>query len=117
MRSREWFILSAVALVMAAPLSGCGDNDNNVVFSDCGNGTVDGNEQCDDGNSIEADECLSTCRFATCGDGFIRTGFEACGSTNLGAPPATCSSLGQGNGTSRCGNDCDFDNSDCDSGS
>jgi cysteine-rich repeat protein len=37
----------------------------------CGNGVVDGSEDCDDANSDQNDGCLSNCRFAECipGDG------------------------------------------------
>jgi serine/threonine-protein kinase len=44
----------------------------------CGNGVVEPGEQCDDGNRSNDDACLSTCRFARCGDGFVRTGVEQC---------------------------------------
>jgi len=32
------------------------------VTADCGNGTVDSGEQCDDGNAINCDECNSNCQ-------------------------------------------------------
>ena len=45
----------------------------------CGNGQVDGWEQCDDGNGVGGDGCSSSCRFAwtinawgVCGDGVIQ---------------------------------------------
>ncbi len=51
----------------------------------CGNGTVEGAEECDLGsaNSLTA-ECLPTCKKNTCGDGVIRAGVEQCdaGSSN-----------------------------------
>ena len=42
----------------------------------CGDGELDSGEQCDDGNLLDTDACLSDCRTATCGDGFVRVGFE-----------------------------------------
>ncbi len=57
----------------------------------CGDGVVQSGEACDDGNDNDFDACLSTCREATCHDGFRRSdlsigesGFEACddGNTN-----------------------------------
>ena len=35
----------------------------------CGNGVLEAGESCDDGNSEDADSCLSTCVLAVCGDG------------------------------------------------
>jgi cysteine-rich repeat protein len=50
----------------------CGDDHVNVAVG----------EECDDGNDNVFDACPSgpegTCRSATCGDGFLRLGFEQC---------------------------------------
>jgi cysteine-rich repeat protein len=48
----------------------------------CGDGVVDPNEACDDGNQVETDECLATCLLASCGDGVIQEGVEACDDGN-----------------------------------
>lgn len=48
----------------------------------CGNGRLDPGEHCDDGNNDDLDDCLSTCEFAYCGDGFVRAGVEACDDGN-----------------------------------
>jgi cysteine-rich repeat protein len=58
----------------------------------CGDGNVNGTEECDDANTSNADACLNTCVNATCGDGFIRTGVEQCdaGAGNSNAPNASC---------------------------
>ncbi len=50
----------------------------------CGNGIVDSEEECDDGNELDTDGCLSTCVRARCGDGFVRAEVETCddGNTN-----------------------------------
>ncbi len=37
----------------------------------CGDGTRGGSEACDDGNSSNADNCLTTCVLALCGDGYV----------------------------------------------
>jgi hypothetical protein len=50
----------------------------------CGNRLVEGDEQCDDGDTDDTDGCVA-CRFATCGDGFVRRGVEDCDETG-----ATC---------------------------
>ena len=59
----------------------------------CGDGHVDPGEECDDGNTSNDDACLSTCKRATCGDGYVWTGVEVCDP----ADPAT---------TTGCTGDC-----------
>jgi cysteine-rich repeat protein len=44
----------------------------------CGDGQLDADEVCDDGNASNADACLNGCSRATCGDGFTRAGIEEC---------------------------------------
>jgi cysteine-rich repeat protein len=48
----------------------------------CGNGIVEGDEECDDGNDDDNDDCLSTCVSATCGDGIVHAGVEECDDGN-----------------------------------
>jgi cysteine-rich repeat protein len=110
MKHGHWLILGALALAMAAPLSGCGDNDNDEVFLTCGDGVVNSGEECDDGNTLDTDACLTSCLNARCGDGFIRTGVEECDGSNLNGE--SCTSQGQQNGTLTC-NACQFDTAGC----
>jgi cysteine-rich repeat protein len=49
----------------------------------CGNGAVEGTEQCDDGNPSNNDACKNDCTANICGDGFVRSGVEACDDGNL----------------------------------
>ncbi|MFO0548212.1 MAG: DUF4215 domain-containing protein [Polyangiaceae bacterium] len=59
----------------------------------CGNGVVEGNEPCDDGNTSNGDDCLSGCALPYCGDGFLHQGVEDCddGNTQSGDTcPADC---------------------------
>jgi hypothetical protein len=45
----------------------------------CGNGIIEGNEQCDDAKANSpAAKCLPNCRKNTCGDGFVYAGVEQC---------------------------------------
>ncbi|EDM77225.1 putative lipoprotein [Plesiocystis pacifica SIR-1] len=46
--------------------------------AECGNGVVEGDEACDDANDDNTDDCLDDCTAASCGDGFIQAGVEAC---------------------------------------
>ncbi|NMC72338.1 MAG: DUF4215 domain-containing protein [Myxococcales bacterium] len=50
--------------------------------ANCGDGTIDTGEECDDGNADNTDACLSDCRNAGCGDGFTWAGVEACDDGN-----------------------------------
>ena len=47
----------------------------------CGNGLLEGGEQCDDGNAFINDACI-LCQFAFCGDGFPFDGVEECDDGN-----------------------------------
>ncbi len=44
----------------------------------CGNGVVDGDEECDDGNDVATDDCTTACTLNVCGDGYIYDGVEEC---------------------------------------
>lgn len=46
--------------------------------SSCGNGQVDGSEQCDDGNTNNFDACTNSCKRNVCGDGYLYPGVESC---------------------------------------
>ena len=48
----------------------------------CGNGLVDTNEECDDGNENDNDKCTNTCKLAFCGDGIVETATEECDDAN-----------------------------------
>lgn len=81
----------------------------------CGNGTVDQGEECDDGNGKNGDGCSSACqRENTCGNGTVDSG-ETCGEPDLAACGAgyLCSQCNCivnplcGNGVLDAGEDCD----------
>ncbi|MDX2090501.1 MAG: DUF4215 domain-containing protein [Kofleriaceae bacterium] len=67
------------------------------TFEGCGNGVINPGEDCEDGNSINADSCIN-CRAARCGDGFVHAGFEQCdgtaGTKPAGHNEATCGTTG-----------------------
>jgi cysteine-rich repeat protein len=59
------------------------DDDDDDSASECGDGTVDPDEQCDLGAGNGDDQsCTSQCTIAACGDGMLYTGFEACDDGN-----------------------------------
>ena len=52
------------------------------LTDECGNGEVEGNEECDDGNQEPGDGCEPGCvNTAVCGNGIVETG-EACDDSN-----------------------------------
>jgi cysteine-rich repeat protein len=48
----------------------------------CGNGVLEGMEACDDGNTLDTDNCVKGCQVASCGDGFVEDGVENCDDGN-----------------------------------
>jgi cysteine-rich repeat protein len=70
-----------VALVPGALLAAaCSTED----FAACGDGQVDGSEECDDGNKDDTDACKSDCTLPECGDGILQKGAgEECDDANL----------------------------------
>lgn len=48
----------------------------------CGDGDMDEDEECDDGNKDNTDACLDTCKAAECGDGFTQADVEGCDDGN-----------------------------------
>jgi cysteine-rich repeat protein len=78
----------------------CGGPD--CGHCNCGDGVTSGllGEQCDDGNAVNTDDCLSTCRLPTCGDGFVHAGVEACDTAGQTAScEANCTKPVCGDGT------------------
>ena len=84
---RSIFALFAVGLT---GIISCGEQ---VVVREtqaaCGNGQLDADEQCDDGNLLNDDACTAACVAARCGDGVTRTdltvedeGYEGCDDGN-----------------------------------
>ncbi|MBN1769672.1 MAG: DUF4215 domain-containing protein [Deltaproteobacteria bacterium] len=68
----------------------------------CGNGLVDPGEECDDGNTSNFDECLNTCRDASCGDGYVWAGHEDCEAGETRICSTSCSTAGREACTTGC---------------
>jgi len=47
-----------------------------LSLTSCGNGVVEGREECDDGNPIDGDGCDSNCTSTACGNGILTAGEE-----------------------------------------
>jgi cysteine-rich repeat protein len=57
------------------------DGCDRCTAPECGNGRVESGEQCDDGNPIDNDGCTD-CLLSVCGDGVVDVGVEACDDGN-----------------------------------
>lgn len=84
-----------------------------IVVADCGDGAVGPGEVCDDGNDDDDDACIM-CEEATCGDGHVWTGNEACddGADNSDSEPdacrTDCTAAHCGDGVLDSGESCDL---------
>jgi cysteine-rich repeat protein len=98
--------------------SGDGDGDGDVPEPICGNGMVETGEGCDDGNTVETDDCTNACQLASCGDGHLQEGVELCDDGNADNTDACVNCVGAacGDGFVQDGvEDCDdgnFENTD-----
>ena len=98
---RHW--PAAAAILIAVATVGCPEED----WPECGDGVLDPNEQCDDGNVINGDGCDAICRLE-CGNGRLDPG-EECDDRNA-EPGDGCDSECQlecGNGRLDPGEECD----------
>ena len=67
----------------------------------CGDGNVEGDEACDNGdNNADDAECTAECQLATCGDDLVWAGAEACDLGEDNADDGECTSACQ---TAQCG--------------
>ena len=79
----------------------------------CGDHVTTGDEQCDDGNTLDGDACTTTCAFARCGDGIVFSGVEGCDDGNAidgDACRTDCRLPTCGNGIVDPGEECDDGN-------
>ena len=78
----------------------------------CGNGVIEGSEECDDNNEVEGDGCDTNCTVTACGNGIVTAG-EECddgGTTPGDGCNASCLEEVCGNGVLDVGEDCDDGN-------
>jgi len=109
--------LAALTLVLTLLLTvSCGGNGGGV-FPECGNGTVEGQEECDDGNTVPGDGCDAGCVIEGCGNGVLDAG-EQCddgGIVDCDGCSASCTDetgyvCGDGTLNQSCGEQCDDGN-------
>jgi cysteine-rich repeat protein len=112
-----------LAVLALAALSSCGARSSlpgegaaaTAVPIACGNGKLEADEGCDDGNASDSDACVAGCAFARCGDGLVQAGVEGCDDGNA-VPDDGCTTAcalpSCGDGIVQAGEDCDDGNSD-----
>ncbi|HRI67127.1 MAG TPA: DUF4215 domain-containing protein [Polyangium sp.] len=90
--------IAFAALAVAASIAGCG-GDVSVTSTSaggneakCGNGVVETNEVCDDGNDVSGDGCEADCSFS-CDNAKPETGDVKCDDGNLCNGTETCSDM------------------------
>ena len=101
-RSLKFLVLGSA---VAWALSGCGGGD-------CGDGIVNSDEECDDGNGGDGDGCSAACVFEFCGDGVVNNG-EQCDDGNAAdgdGCTTACFSEACGNSVVDPGEGCDDGN-------
>jgi cysteine-rich repeat protein len=82
--------LALLAIFIAA----CAQSTNNGgIPPNCGDGHVDSDEECDDGNRVGGDGCSAACQVESgnprCGDGILETGEECDDGNTVGADGCT----------------------------
>ncbi len=80
----------------------------NVGFrccSRCGNGVLDADELCDDGNLVNGDGCSAVCGVDTCGNGVVEAGEDCDCGQNSASLPAGCLAV-NGASESNCAINC-----------
>ena len=95
-----------LSLVATLAFAGCGDDSPDDVDAAppaadagtpdakqppgivCGNSVVEDGEDCDDGNIIDEDDCLNSCKWS-CGDGAIQS-HEKCDTAIAAGEPGAC---------------------------
>lgn len=72
--------LGACSLLFSSDSDGEGDSP--PIPENCGDGLLDPDEECDDGNEKDDDACRVNCKLASCGDGVVRPLIEECDDGN-----------------------------------
>ena len=82
-RTSLHLILVAAMAAWILMTAGCSSDDDEI----CGDGSVQVQEECDDGNEADGDGCSSTCAFDISGDYFVTA--SAGGKNTCGFGPET----------------------------
>ncbi len=76
----------------------------------CGNGKLEGKEECDDGNQSNNDSCTNACKKNVCGDSHLYNGVESCdnGGNNVLPGAAVPCSAPYGTTCNYCNTQCQY---------
>lgn len=117
----SWPSAAMGVAIVATVVTACGARSSlpapaeGELSGSCGDHAPDTDEACDDGNDVDTDACLATCALASCGDGFVRKGFEACDDGNSDDSDACgndCALPSCGDAVVQTGEECDDGNGD-----
>jgi len=88
--------------VLLISIAACGGS--NSATHACGDGIVNGTEECDDGNTVSGDGCSSVCKkeVGMCGDGIVDVATETCDDGNRVSGDG-CSATCQTEAVNKCG--------------
>ena len=85
------------------------------LMETCGDGELQGSEECDDGNDDNTDACIDTCQLATCGDAYVLAEVEECddgGESETCDADCTAAACGDMTVNATAGEECDDGNDD-----
>ncbi len=108
-------VASVLALVVLVSAVAFGASSRASVGV-CGDGAVEGGEQCDDGNLVNGDGCSAKCTIERCGNSIIDPGEQCDEGAGNGAPGNRCSEqcairfCGDGTVDAGLGEECDDGN-------
>lgn len=99
----------------------CEDDDACIPPPDCGDGTVDNDEECDDGNNTSGDGCSAACTnegtpAAECGDGTVDEGEECDDGNNMNGDGCSTTCIIDDAPTEECGDETVDTGEECDDG-
>ncbi|MFZ6182392.1 hypothetical protein [Nannocystis pusilla] len=106
--------VSTSAPTTGGPGDDMGSGATEPPMPECGDGKVEGDEECDaGGDNDDGGACTAGCRLAVCGDGLVQTGVEACDDGNPDDDDdctSACEAAGCGDGIVGPGEACDDGN-------
>lgn len=99
----------------------CEDKDGNATFCcgcpSCGDGEINGLEECDDANEDDLDGCRKDCTIQMCGDGIVDEDEECDDGNNIDGDGCDSTCKSEIDSCGRSSGEANYGNSDCCAGS